>query len=238
MKDESLNIDEWLGGWMASHDIHLWGVADVSRFSIYMGADQNIYPSAVSWAIPIPPEIMVGVRNGPTRSYAWIYAETNSHINTIAQSLAEAIRQQGYLGHPVAASDRTDTVNIRGDFPHKTAATLAGLGWIGRHCQLVTRQYGPWVRLGTVFTDMPLRHGTPKGRGFCGKCRICVDACPAGALRGNMWFPGIDRAEILDVVACDQWKKTHYYEFHKGHNCGICSAVCPYGVKHFKKSTQ
>ncbi|MGD9353360.1 MAG: hypothetical protein PVI72_10555, partial [Desulfobacterales bacterium] len=40
---------------------------------------------------------------------------------------------------------------------------------------------------------------------------------------------------ILDVRACDQWKKEHYFQYHKGHNCGICSAVCPYGLKVLKK---
>jgi epoxyqueuosine reductase QueG len=59
----------------------------------------------------------------------------------------------------------------------------------------------------------------------------CVKACPAKALVGNSWFPGLAREEILDVQACDKWKKKHYPQFHNGHNCGICSAVCPYGSK-------
>ena len=46
---------------------------------------------------------------------------------------------------------------------------------------------------------------------------------------------GIPREEILDVRVCDQWKKNHYFEYHKGHNCGICSAVCPYGTIALKK---
>ncbi|MFO7750475.1 MAG: hypothetical protein R6V54_10325 [Desulfobacteraceae bacterium] len=58
----------------------------------------------------------------------------------------------------------------------------------------------------------------------------CVDACPAHALKGTAWYPGVPREEILDVQACDQWKKEHYFEFHKGHNCGICSSVCPHST--------
>jgi epoxyqueuosine reductase QueG len=135
----------------------------------------------------------------------------------------------------LAASDRTDPVNIKGDFPHKTAATRAGLGWVGRHCQLITRKFGSWVRLGTVFTDMELPSGSPVERSFCGRCIQCVEACPAGALKGNPWYPGLPREEILDVIICDHWKKENYYELHKGHNCGICSAVCPYGLKVLKR---
>ena len=36
---------------------------------------------------------------------------------------------------------------------------------------------------------------------------------------------------LLDAVACDSWKKEHYFEYHQGHNCGICAAVCPHGRK-------
>jgi epoxyqueuosine reductase len=133
------------------------------------------------------------------------------------------------------ASERTDTVNIKGDFPHKTAATRAGLGWIGRHCQLITRPFGSWIRLGTVFTDMALPCGPAITRHFCGRCMRCVEACPAKAIKGNAWYPGMPRERILDVQTCDQWKKEHYFLFHKGHNCGICSAVCPYGLKVLKR---
>jgi epoxyqueuosine reductase QueG len=137
----------------------------------------------------------------------------------------------------LAASVRTDPENIKGDFPHKTAATRAGLGWIGRHCQLITRKFGSWVRLGTVFTDMELPSGSPVERSFCGRCMQCVEACPAGALTGNSWYPGLPREEILDVKICDRWKKENYFKFHKGHNCGICSAVCPYGLKVLKRQS-
>ena len=139
---------------------------------------------------------------------------------------------------PLAASDRTDPVNIRGDFPHKTAATRAGLGWIGRNCQLVTRPFGPWIRLATVFTDLRLTPSTPFDRDFCGKCQRCVEACPAAALKGGSWYPGMPREEILDAPACDAWKKENYFQFHEGHNCGICSAVCPAGLKLMKKKVR
>jgi epoxyqueuosine reductase QueG len=181
------------------------------------------------------PEIMAGIQKGPDRAYANEYARVNALINDLAEKLATECRKNGFRAQLLAASDRTDTTAIKGDFPHKTSATRAGLGWVGKHCQLITRAYGSWVRLGTVFTDMDISGGTPFERSFCGKCRRCVDACPARALTGKDWYPGIPREEILDVRACDLWKKEHYYQYHKGHNCGICSAVCPYGLKTLKK---
>jgi epoxyqueuosine reductase QueG len=224
----------WLIDWMKAQEITLWGAADLRGFSTPVDREGRGFPCALSWAIPIDPQIMASIQSGPNQAYADEYARVNNRINELSAALSVEIRERGFRSKPLAASDRTDTSNIRGDFPHKTAATRAGLGWVGRHCQLVTRPFGPWVRLGTVFTDMELPCGPAVERDFCGRCRRCVDACPAGALTGNAWHPGLPREEILDALACDQWKKDHYPQYHKGHNCGMCAAVCPYGLKVLK----
>ena len=221
----------WLTAWMEAHKIALWGAADLRDISTPRDETGREFPYAISWAIPMDPHIMAGIKNGPNQAYADEYARVNILINELSTALAGEITARGFRSKSLAASDRTDTVAIKGDFPHKTAATRAGVGWIGLHCQLITRPFGPWVRLGTVFTDMELPCGPPKERNFCGQCTRCVDACPANALKGNAWYPGLPREEILDVRACDQWKKEHYFRYHKGHNCGICSAVCPFGLK-------
>jgi epoxyqueuosine reductase QueG len=223
---------------MQGQKIALWGAADLRGFSTPEDAAGQGFPFALSWAIPMNPLIMVGIQYGPNQAYADEYARVNNHINELAGMLAAEIRGRGLRAQMLAASDRTDTVNIKGDFPHKTAATRAGLGWIGRHCQLITWKFGSWIRLGTVFTDMDLPCGPPLKRSFCGHCTRCVDACPARALKGSAWYPGLPREDILDVQACDRWKKEHYFQYHTGHNCGICSAVCPYGLKVLKKKPE
>ena len=226
---------EWLILWMDMHDISLWGVADLREFSTPADATGKSFHRALSWAIPMDPHIMAGIQQGPNQAYANEYARVNNRIYELAGKLSAELQSRGFRSKSLAASDRTDQITIRGDFPHKTAATRAGIGWIGRHCQLITRKYGSWLRLGTVFTDMDLPCSTPIEKNFCGRCTICVDACPAQALKGAAWYAGLEREEILDVHACDRWKKEHYFQFHKGHNCGICSAVCPYGLKVLKK---
>jgi epoxyqueuosine reductase len=225
----------WLTAWMQAQDIPLWGAADLRGFSVPRDAAGQSFPFALSWALPMDPQIMAGIQHGPNQAYADEYARVNHAINELAQRLADEITGRGLGARRLAAAARTDPVTIRGDFPHKTAATRAALGWIGRHCQLITRRFGPWVRLGTVFTDMDLPCGPPSQRSFCGRCTRCVEACPAGALHGGTWYPGLPREDLLDVQACDQWKKAHYFQYHQGHNCGICAAVCPYGLKVLKK---
>jgi epoxyqueuosine reductase len=235
MPDPSITRPVWLIEWFGLHKITLWGAADLREFSTPRDETGQSLPFALSWVIPMNPHIMAGIRNGPNQAYADEYARVNDYVNELSVKLAAEIKDRGFRSKPLAASDRTDTVHVKGDFPHKTAATKAGLGWIGRHCQLITGPFGPWVRLGTVFTDLELPFGPPIEKSFCGRCTRCVVACPAKALKGNAWNPSVAREQILDVQACDQWKKEHYFQYHRGHNCGICAAVCPYGSKVLKK---
>jgi len=128
------------------------------------------------------------------------------------------------------ASDASDNVgdSARADdgpwrqFPHKTAATLAGLGWIGKTGLFVSHEFGPAVRLATVFTDLPLIPGSPVTTGGCGSCRLCVDQCPAGSGRDVTWRAGMPRDEIFDAASCQHYRR------ESGKICGICVAVCPY----------
>ena len=236
MPTSSPPFPSWLISWMQTQKIPLLGAADLHGFSTPTDTTGHGFPSALSWAIPMNPLIMAGIRQGPNQAYADEYTGVNARINDLAEGLAAEISNRGFRAKPLAASERTDTVNVKGDFPHKTAATRSGLGWIGRHCQLITRTYGSWIRLGTVFTDMTLPCGPPVEHSFCGRCTRCVAACPARALKGSAWYPGLPREDILDVQACDNWKKEHYFQYLKGHTCGICSAVCPYGLKVLKRA--
>ena len=235
LKDTANSNHAWLVKWMQTQGVELWGAADLRNFTTPKNANGQRFPFALAWVSPMNPQIMAGIQKGPNQAYADEYTRVNNRINEIAHMLADALKRRDFQAKALAASDRTDKVNIKGDFPHKTAATRAGLGWIGRHCQLITRKYGSWIRLGTVFTDMEIPLGSPMARHFCGRCARCVEACPAKAPTGNAWYPGLGREEILDAAGCDRWKKENYFQFHKGHNCGICSAVCPYGLKVLKR---
>ena len=221
----------WLAAFMDAEGVGFWGAADLKEFPTPTDLSGKDFPIAISWAVPMDPAIMAGIRNGPTEPYCALYTAMNLRINAVAERLTSELQDRGFRALPLAASVRTDEETLRGDFPHKTAATRAGLGWIGRHCQLVTFAYGPWVRLGTVFTDMALPTGPPVEQDFCGKCAECVDACPADALSGEKWYPGLPREALLDARACDNWKTEHYPAYNGKHNCGICSSACPFGHK-------
>ena len=112
--------------------------------------------------------------------------------------------------------------NLREALPQKTVATLAGLGWIGKSTLLVSADYGPRMRLGAMLTDGSFQTDNPVTHSNCNDCNSCVDACPAGAIKGSNWSQGRERAELLDARLCDE-------HFRQRNPCGLCLKACPIG---------
>ncbi len=186
---------------------------------------------AISIAVKLRNSVVERVAEnlGPTPEYCDEYRNANRMLDRIAKEIEIEIKDRGYDARTIPASKRTDLAGMRGEFPHKTAATKAGLGWIGKSSLLVTRESGPRVRLVTVLTNLPLKQAEPVKKSYCGECRECVTACPVGAISGKNWYPGIQREELVDVFRCEEWKKSNYFDICDGRVCGICMAVCPFG---------
>ena len=193
-----------------------------------------LLPTAVSLLVRFDPVELDGVEHGPTQAYYAGYCRVNAVLDAAASALVEALREDGRQAESVLSTIPEDEYGSIDDwcnvsvFAHKTAATRAGLGWIGKTALFVSPELGPRVRLATVFTDLALPAGTPVEIGRCASCRLCVDACPAGAGIDVSWRAGLPREQLYDVKACEQ--ETYKYE-ELGGVCGVCIAVCPWGRK-------
>jgi len=127
--DKSFN-NKWLDSWMQSRDILLWGSADIRALCFCIGEDHEPYPGAISWAIPMSPDIMAGLKNGPTQAYANAYANVNIHITEIASSLSKAIAQKKISGIPPGCLRQDGPGKYQGGFsPQNSGHSFrSGLG--------------------------------------------------------------------------------------------------------------
>jgi epoxyqueuosine reductase len=100
MSDPSIIAPIWLTEWMEVHEITLWGAADLRDFSTPQDETGQRFPLAFSWAIPMNPQIMVSIRNGPNQAYADEYARVNNHINELSLALAAEIKARGFRSKP------------------------------------------------------------------------------------------------------------------------------------------
>lgn len=189
---------------------------------------------AVTIGIHLSDYIVDEIKDSPTYTYFHHYRSVNTLIDQITLKGMLFIQEAGGRALAVPASQ---TVNDREDkycgiFPHKTAAVMAGLGWIGKNDLFISTEYGPRVRLGTILTDIELPYDSSnKIQPHCGDCRKCVDSCPAMALTGNMWYRGCQRGHIFDAKACSDYMNNKFKHIGRGSVCGICMRVCPYGQK-------
>jgi epoxyqueuosine reductase QueG len=189
--------------------------------------------SAITVMIRLSDAIVDQIEHEPTHTYFHHYRSVNFLIDQITLKGTLMLQEWNYNAMAIPASQTVKTEDERytAVFQHKTAATRAGLGWIGKNGLLITPEYGPRVRLGTLLTDMELPYGEPITESKCGECRKCVVSCPAAALHGVLWKAGLERKYIVDAHACSTHMHDKYRHIGRGSVCGICIRSCPVGEK-------
>lgn len=120
---------------------------------------------------------------------------------------------------------------LYGEFSHKMAATMSGLGWVGKNSIFVSREFGCGSRLATIFTDAEVVCGKPIIRSQCGSCDKCVRACPCNAIKGSDWHAGISREELLDPWMCKRYRDSYKEKLGFSHPCCLCIMCCPYSAE-------
>ncbi|MFQ6608469.1 MAG: tRNA epoxyqueuosine(34) reductase QueG [Fidelibacterota bacterium] len=121
----------------------------------------------------------------------------------------------------------------------KMWAQRAGLGWQGKHTNLISRDFGSWLFLGELLLDCELVYDDPFEDDLCGSCTACLDACPTGA---------IVEEYLLDSSRCISYLTIEHRGDLPGefmgqldewiYGCDVCQEVCPWNIKFSQKSQE
>ncbi|MEN0062494.1 MAG: reductive dehalogenase domain-containing protein [Myxococcota bacterium] len=193
----------------------LVGITDLTDDLCYEDFDES-FLHAIAIAIPMDREEML---HAPSDRSVMAIMDSYVEANRIAIEVAEGIRG---LGWPARAC--TNIPPDPSEVLHLPTAIQAGLGELGKHGSLITREYGANVRLAVVLTDLPLQNDVPVDIGvedFCASCQICVENCPPHAIFDTKQLVrGVEKFYV-DFDKCAPY-------FVKTGSCGICLEVCPW----------
>lgn len=188
---------------------------------------QNLWPAAKS-------VIMVALNYGPkddprpllkqrSSGNISVYARGKDYHDLLKKRL-KALARSMVETHGCELKVFVDTAPV----PEKPLAAAAGLGWQGKHTNMVSREFGSWLFLGAIYTDMELPEDRPH-EDQCGSCSACLDACPTDA------FPEpykIDARRCISYLTIEN-KGPIPLEFRKAmgnriYGCDDCLAACPW----------
>lgn len=115
-----------------------------------------------------------------------------------------------------------------GPVTEKAWAARAGIGWLGKHTNIITRKFGSWVFLGEILIDAELEYDTPMVD-YCGTCTACIDACPTQAIVQPYVLDANKCISYLTIEHRGELPKEIVSNFQNWiYGCDICQDVCPW----------
>ncbi|WP_160674929.1 epoxyqueuosine reductase [Clostridium sp. C8-1-8] len=207
------------------------GFAPVERWEQFKDTSQEYFPQNI-W-----PEtktvIVLGIQiflpmleTTPSIVYSELYNTTNRVLDETAYKLANYLNTLGY-GAFFFPRDGYGDISIlvkkpAAAFSHVIAGKYAGLGTIGYNHTLITKEFGPRVRLVSILTDADLEADEVVEKELCIKCEMCKRCCPAGVYTTRDTL-----IADMDKIKCAEYHANlkEAYAFP----CGVCIKVCPVG---------
>ena len=172
------------------------------------------YRYAIAMGLPMDRDIMLQApRLKSGREVLRVYHQCSK----LTVDLARHIRSMGWPAEGLP-------INSSGEYLHIPIAIAAGLGELGKHGSLISKEYGSNFRLTTVATDLPMALDQPVDIGvddLCTRCRVCTAECPPDALSDQkQWVRGTEKWYV-DFDRCVPY-------FSDNYGCAICLEVCPW----------
>jgi epoxyqueuosine reductase len=184
----------------------------------------SIVSLAMNYYHPLPRPDPANATSGWISRYAWGDDYHDVFKNRIERLL---MRIRELVDRPIEGRAFVDS----GPVLERDLAGVAGIGWIGKNTQMISPQHGSWFFLGELFLNLELAYDKPIAD-RCGRCDLCLKACPAGAFVGPY---------VLDARRCISYltielkgaipRELRPLIGNHVFGCDICQEVCPYNVK-------
>ncbi|WP_323735557.1 hypothetical protein PXD04_06565 [Methanosphaera sp. ISO3-F5] len=211
----------------------IYGVADFSKNKDELietyGEDICKYPYAIAIGHKMIEEIIENIpltysNDKLAQEYLDEYFNSHQRVSKIADRIVEEIEKEGYDALVLDVSGKNENLNLKMPFSNKASAHLAGIGWLGKNNLLTTKEFGPRLTWATILTNAPLsEYAGDTMESPCGKCTVCVKACPGKAITD---LP--DPKKSYSPEKCGEFLMSRKNEGHPV-ACGMCLYICPFG---------
>jgi epoxyqueuosine reductase len=217
LADEGRRLKEWLA--RGYHGEMGWMARDVEKRI----SPSEIFPPARSVVVVAlnyftPHEHQQNPATGKVSRYAW-GDDYHDVVKEKLTSLLSWIREQEPRAEGKVCVDIQPVMD-------KAWAVRAGLGWLGKHSNVITPEHGSWVFIGELLLNLELDHDTERVEDHCGTCTLCIEACPTAA---------ITEPYVVDSNKCISYATIELRAPELPidlagwlYGCDICQDVCPW----------
>jgi len=217
LDNEGRRLKEWLA--RGHHGEMSWMARDVHKRI----SPQEIFPQARSVVVVAlnyftPHQHQQNPATGKVSRYAW-GDDYHDVVKEKLLSLLSWIKEQEPGAEGKICVDIQPTMD-------KAWAVRAGLGWLGKHSNVISPEFGSWVFIGELFLNLDLAHDSEPMEDHCGTCTLCIDACPTAA---------ITEPYVVDSNKCISYATIELRAPELPidlsgwlYGCDICQDVCPW----------
>ena len=228
LHEEEIHLREWLK--KNYHGEMLWMEREPEkrvRPNLLFPEAKSIIVVALNYFTPS------GHEEDPAKGKVSRYAWGDDYHDVLKEKLRELLSFIKSIDAAAEGKICVDTAPIM----DKAWAARAGLGWIGKHSNLITKEYGSWVFIGEILLNLELEYAAEIVSDHCGTCTACLDACPTEAIVAPYT---VDSQKCLSYTTIELRAPNFPDEIIKDLNgwlygCDICQDVCPWN--RFEKPT-
>lgn len=219
LEDEGRRLQEWLA--RGHHGEMRWMARDVHKRI----DPHEIFPQARSVVVVAlnyftPHQHQPDIATGKVSRYAW-GDDYHDVVKEKLLSLLAWIKEQEPSAEGKVCVDIQPTMD-------KAWAVRAGLGWLGKHSNVITPEHGSWVFIGELLLNLDLQHDSHRMEDHCGTCTLCIDACPTAAITEPYV---VDSNKCISYATIELRAPELPAEMDLAgwlYGCDVCQDVCPW----------